>query len=541
MKNNLLLLLGFLAVSLSCQAPTASQTDDRPNILLVISDDQSHPHASAYGYQAIQTPGFDRIASEGILFTQAFAASPGCSPSRAALLTGLHCWQLEHAGTHASAFDSKYVSYPELLGEAGYFVGFTGKGWGPGNFEIGGRKENPAGPAWQDKTLEAPEGIANTDYAENFRSFLAAKPNEQPFCFWMGGKEPHRRFKRGIGLEHGKDPEKVVVPEFLPDRPEIRSDILDYCFEIEWFDRHLLKAIQLLEETDMLENTLIIVTSDNGMAFPRAKANAYEYGIHMPFAVRWGKRVQAGRTVNDLIGFVDVAPTILEAAGVNHPGTFPMSGRSFMALLTSNKSGVLEPERNGVYASRERHSSSRYHSLAYPQRALRTDKYLYIRNFKSERWPAGTPQKFGTVNYLKFSELENARLGPMHGGYHDIDACPTLDFLIENRDDPEIGHFLGWSVDKRPIEELFDIKADPACLNNLIDDDAHASIKAELSQRLMNYLKQTGDPRATANGDIWETYPRYSRLRKFPVPEWAKAHPQDVPEQTWLEVHWEKN
>ena len=541
MKNNILLLPIILMFAWACKGPQSETKNTPPNILLVISDDQSWPHASAYGYEAIQTPGFDRIAREGVLFNQAFAASPGCSPSRAALLTGRHCWQLEHAGTHASSFDSKYITYPELLGQAGYHVGYTGKGWGPGNYQIGGRQNNPAGPAWQDIEMDAPEGISRTDYAENFRAFLDAKAGEQPFCFWMGGREPHRVFKKGIGKENGKDAEQVVVPKFLPDQPEIRSDILDYVYEIEWFDRHLQKAIALLEERRMLENTLIIVTSDNGMAFPRAKANGYEYGIHVPFAVRWGAKVQGGRVLDDLVGFADVAPTILEATGVQHTGAFPMSGKSILSLLTSGKSGSTETDRSAVYASRERHSSSRYHSLAYPQRILRTHRYIYIRNFKPERWPAGTPQKYGTANYLKYEAVADAELGPMHGGYHDIDACPSLDFLIEKRDDPEIGHFLGLAVDKRPAEELFDIQADPACLNNLADDASHIDVKARLGKQLMDYLRETGDPRVTGDGDIWETYPRYSRLRKFPEPEWAKAHPEDVPEQPWLEEFWKKN
>ena len=541
MQSKLLLIAIILFFGWSCEAPQEVSTSSRPNILLVISDDQSWLHTSASGYEAIQTPAFDRIAHEGILFTQAFAASPGCSPSRAALLTGRHCWQLEHAGTHASSFDIKYITYPELLANAGYQVGFTGKGWGPGNYEAGGRTHNPAGPAWREKRMESPQGISDVDYAGNFELFLEAKAADQPFCFWMGGHEPHRIFKKGIGQENGLDVEKVKVPAFLPDRPEIRNDMLDYCYEIQWFDQHLQRAIQLLEEKGILENTLIIVTSDNGMAFPRAKANAYEYGIHVPMAIRWGAKVKGGRISDDLVGFADIAPTILEVTGVQHTGAFPMSGKSIFSLLTSEKSGKIETDRNAVYSSRERHSSSRYHSLAYPQRSLRTDRYLYIRNFKPERWPAGTPQKYGTVNYLKYEEVATAELGPMHGGYHDIDACPTLDFLIDNADDPEIGHFLNWSVDKRPAEELFDIGADPACLNNLADDAAHADLKAQLSQQLMDYLKETGDPRVTGNGDIWETYPRYSRLRKFPEPEWAKAHPEDVPEQPWLDEFWKKN
>ena len=531
-------LFGFLIMTSCEQNPKDKKK--RPNILLVISDDQSFPHTSAYGYEGISTPGFDRIAKEGVLFNNGFAGSPGCSPSRAALLTGRNCWQIEAAGTHASYFPKEYLTYPEILESAGYHVGFTGKGWAPGNFEISGRTQNPAGKSWRDLKLKAPEGISDVDYAANFEAFLKEKDETQPFCFWMGGHEPHRKFGKGLGVENGKSLEEIEVPAFLPDREEIRSDIADYLFEIEWFDRHLQKAIQLLEEKGELDNTLIIVTSDNGMAFPRAKANLYEYGFHVPLAIRWGSEVKGNRVSDDLVGFTDLAPTILEATGVTHSGEFPMAGKSLMNILNSDKDGVGDQERKAVYSSRERHSSSRFHSLSYPQRCIRTSEYLYIKNFKPERWPAGTPQKYGAGNYPKPEEVRNKILGGIDGGYHDIDACPTFDYLIESKGEEELGKYFQWSIAKRPGEELYDINNDPSCLHNLAGDPAFADLKASLSQQLMTYLKETNDPRVGEKGDIWETYPRYSRLREFPVPDWAGENPQSVPDQPWLKERWEQ-
>ncbi len=537
------LLMGFLIlmlISVSCTDPQSSKKEDtRPNILVVISDDQSYPHTSIYGYKAVTTPGFDRIARDGILFTQAFAASPGCSPSRAALLTGRNCWQIEAAGTHASHFDSTYVTFPDLLENAGYHVGYTGKGWGPGNYEISGRQRNPAGPSWDKYKMDAPEGINPKDYARNFEAFLDKKPRNSPFCFWLGTHEPHRSFKNGIGMEHGKDPAMVEVPAFLPDHEEVRSDILDYCYEIEWSDNHLIRAIELLEEADELENTMIIVISDNGMAFPRAKANVYEYGIHVPMALRWGAKVNAGRVVDDLVGFIDIAPTILEAAGVEHSGSYPMAGKSMMNILGSDQNGIVDSTRTGIFSSRERHSSVRYHSLSYPQRALRTHRYLYIRNLKPERWPAGAPQKIGTDNYPSTEQVNNMEQGPMHDAYHDIDGCPTLDFMVAHREDSVYGNYLDLSVAHRPAVELYDISEDPFCLNNLAGNPKYAIDEALLSDQMQAYLTQTGDPRVTGNGDIWEIYPRYSRLRMFPKPDWAIDHPEWVPEQPWLSEHWE--
>ena len=497
----------------------ASAAPDRPNILFAISDDQSWRHTGAYGCEGIETPAFDRLAREGVLFRNAFAPSPGCSPTRAAFLTGRHIWQIEHAGTHASSFPKKYHSYTFLLEEAGYFVGGTGKLWSPGRSPEW--PHNPVGKSWNKLKRKPPaKSMSSNDYAANFRDFLAARPKDKPFHFWYGASEPHRGFEKGAGLRLGKKLSDAEVPPFLPDTPEIRSDILDYYIEIEWFDTHLHRMIQALEEAGELENTLIVSTSDNGMAFPRAKANLYEYGTHMPLVIRWGARIPPGRTVDDRVGFVDLTATLLDAAQVKHPGgEFPLAGRSFLDILQSNKSGQVDPTRDAVFCGRERHSSSRWHSLGYPQRSIRTATHLYIWNPKPERWPAGTPQKLN---------------GRPHDGYHDIDACPSLSFLIAKADDPELGKYLDWSVALRPEVELFDIVKDPGCLNNLAGKAETKEKQAELKDRLMKKLKTTGDPRVHGNGDIFETYRRYSHLRKFPKPVWAEKHPEWIPKQDWI-------
>ncbi len=492
------------------------QRDGRPNILFAISDDQSFAHTSALGYAAVNTPAFDRIAREGVLFTSAFAPAPGCSPTRAAFLTGREIWQIEQAGTHASSFPAKYVTYPDLLEQAGYWVGLTGKGWGPGNFAIDGRKRNPAGPNFGQRKAKPPQpGMSNNDYAANFADFLEACPSDKPFCFWYGATEPHRGFEKGSGLKSGKRLADAVPPPFLPDVPEVRSDILDYCVEIEWFDTHLGRMLDLLEKSGQLDNTLVIVTSDNGMPFPRAKANLYEYGFHMPLALRWGDRVPGGRRVDDLVGFVDLTATILAAARVEHPSReYPLAGRSLLPLLESSAAGVVEPQRDAIYAGRERHSSSRYNNWCYPQRAIRTHDYLYIRNFRPERWPAGDPV------VLDRTQPDGAAvLGKAHSGYKDIDAGPTLDFLIAQAEHPTWGSFLDLAVAKRPAEELFDIRSDPGCLHNLAGDEQYAATRDGLWQRLEEHLRETGDPRILDGGEIWESYRRYSPIREFPPPD----------------------
>ncbi len=505
-QRSLFILTAWLA-ALGC-SPVSDA--DRPNILFAIWDDVSYPHVSAAGSTMVSTPAFDRVASEGVMFQKAYAPAPGCSPTRAAFLTGRHIWMIEQAGTHASSFPRTYVSYQDLLEQAGYAIGYTGKPWGPGRWEKSGRTRNPAGPAFTDRTLDPPYGgIRDWDYAGNFEAFYEQKAEGKPFSFWVGGSEAHRRFEKGSWRAAGKRLEDAEVPPFLPDTPEIREDILDYAVEIEWFDSHVGTILDYLEDTGELDNTLVIFTADNGMAFPRAKANLYDYGIHMPLAVRWAGRGRPGRTVTDLVQFVDLTATIFDLTGVSHPGgESALAGRSIRGILESTDEGLVDASRTRAYSGRERHSSSRWNNLTYPQRSMRTPRHLYIRNFKPRRWPAGAPQKYGS----------NGRLEEMHKAYHDIDSSPSLTRLIEGRDQEGIKQYFEWAVGKRPGEELYDLELDPGCLVNLAENPEHEGLLVELRAELEAYLRETGDPRVTRNGGIWEDYIRYSPVRKFPKP-----------------------
>lgn len=506
----------------------------RPNVLIAIADDQSYPHASAYGAPAIETPAFDQVAKSGVLFRNAFTPAPGCSPMRAAFLTGREIWQIREAGTHASFFPRDLPVFTEQLDQAGYHVGMTGKGWGPGKAE--GWPHNPAGKAYSDRKMNAPKGIRSTDYAANFSDFLRERESDQPFCFWFGCSEPHRTYERGIGEKNGVDPSKIDLPAFLPDSSQIRSDVADYMYEIEWFDSHLQRMLDELQKAGELDNTLVIVTSDNGMPFPRAKANLYEYGIHMPLAISWPAMIPAGQDNDDLVSLIDVTRTIFHAAEVTPKQADQLQGRSLLARYSSS-SDKTSPVRDAVYSGRERHSSSRYRSLGYPCRCIRTKTHLYIRNFAPQRWPAGTPQKYANAKYDQNRALVSGQRGKPHGGYHDIDDGPTLQWMIANREQSSVAHLFAAAVDRRPAEELYDITTDPACLKNLAGQPSAKEIKGNLSRRLSEYLAETGDLRQTdpKAAHIWETYPRVSSLRWFPVPQWASDHPDQVPQQDWLE------
>jgi uncharacterized sulfatase len=512
------LALGFTACDRST-GRAEKWKGSRPNILIAISDDQSFPHCGAYGTEWLKTPAFDRIADQGILFMNCIAPSPGCAPSRSSMLLGRYPWQNEQAGQHQEEYPLKFVTFPDILEKSGYHIGFTGKGCAPFNWKKSGRTRNPAGPAYNDirygdnATGGPPaSGINRINYAENFKAFFREKESDQPFFFWYGATEPHRVYEFGSGIRLGKQTSEAAVPDFLPDTDTIRNDLLDYAVEIEWFDRHLQRILEYLESQGELENTLVIVTSDNGMPFPRAKANAYEYGIHLPLAMAWPAAITPGRVVEDPVSFVDFAPTILELAGDGlEQGMLPISGRSLLHILASANSGVVEEDRTAVFSSRERHSSSRWMNLGYPQRAIRTGNFLYILNMRPERWPAGAP--------LRLDENGHPEAGV---AYHDIDWSPSLQFMYDHRKDDATRSLFQKATAIRPGRELYDIRKDPYCLVNLAEDDNYLEIREDLHEKLEAFLVETEDPRLVgANPDIFETYKRYAHIRTFPKPEWA--------------------
>jgi uncharacterized sulfatase len=505
----------FAAASLFVFDASAKEKSggDRPNVLFAISDDQSFAHTSIGGAAAVKTPAFDAVAKRGMLFRQAFCLSPGCAPSRAGLLTGRYPWELREAGTHASSFPSDLVTFPDLLEDAGYFVGMTGKGWGPGNWEISGRERNPAGPDWNQKKLaKRVPGENAIDYAGNFEAFLAKKPEGAPFCFWFGATEPHRDYDQRAHERRGIDPAKVPVPPFLPDAPEVRKDLANYLAEIERFDEELGRMLDLLDARGELDRTLVIVTADNGMPFPGAKANCYDYGFHVPLAISWPAAMPqtgdgAAPVASDVVtSHLDLAPMILDAAGIDVPAT--MRGKSLLPSLRAGQD-KRDPAESFAFASRERHSSSRYENWGYPMRAIRGERYLLVRNDHPERWPAGDPTQYASPG----------KLGPEHSAYADIDDGPTKRFLIERRDDPDVRDLFCASFAKRPEWELFDVAADPGCRVNRFGDPTLAEVRLRLMAKLEETLAGTGDPRANEEGgEIFETYPRYSPIRSFPPP-----------------------
>jgi len=464
--------------------------DPRPNILFAIADDASFPHFSAYGTDWVQTPAFDRVAEEGLLFTRAYTPNAKCAPSRSAILTGRNSWQLEEAAQHWPYFPEQFVTYVEALAQNGYHVGHTGKGWAPGIARAEGQPRHLAGPPFEAHTADPPAAhISGIDYARNFTSFLDDRPDGAPFCFWYGGYEPHRAYDYGVGRREGGSALHDIdrVPDFWPDTDTVRTDLLDYAFEIEHFDRHLGRMLAALEARGELENTLVVVTSDNGMPFPRVKGQAYELSNHMPLAIRWGDGIpHPGRVIDDHVSFIDFAPTFLEVAGLSRraAGMQPITGRSLTDLFAARTGGQVDPARDHVLIGKERHDIGRPDDRGYPIRGIVTDEYLYLRNFAPDRWPAGPPET----------------------GYLNTDGSPTKTAVIEARQRPATLKYWRQSFGKRPDEELYHLPSDPANVANLADQPAFQARVRQLRAQLFRALRAQDDPRMFGRGSVFDDY-----------------------------------
>lgn len=491
-------IFSLFAIITSC-LPKQKEAN-RPNILFAIADDASWKYFGAYGCDWVKTPAFDRVASHGILFTHAYTPNAKCAPSRACILTGRNSWQLEEAANHSPHFPQKFKTYAEALGENGYWVGSVAKGWAPGDpGKIMDKRRELTGPKFDVfKTTPPARGIAKDDYARNFDAFLEARPKDMPFCFWYGSHEPHRGYEFESGIKKGGKTIDMIdeVPPFWPDVDTIREDMLDYAFEIEYFDSHLQKMLKKLEEIGELENTLVIVTADNGMPFPRIKGQVYEYSNHLPLAIMWPNGIKnPGRVVDDFVNFIDFAPTYLDLAGLSAEkiGMQTITGTTLTPIFNSEKNGIVMPVRDFVLVGKERHDVGRPNDEGYPVRGILTNGYLYLHNFKPGRWPLGNPET----------------------GYLNCDGSPTKTYILDTRRKKGIMEYWQLNFGKRVAEELYNIDEDPFCMKNLAEDKNLTVLKAKMLEEMKQKLTEQGDPRILGNGDIFDNYPYSGAVKDY--------------------------
>jgi arylsulfatase A-like enzyme len=487
------LFIGALAAIIGQRSAFAA---DRPNILFCIADDWGC-HAGCYGTPWVKTPAFDRVAKDGLLFQRAYTPNAKCAPSRACLLTGRNSWQLKEAANHICYFPPEFKGWPEALHENGWMVGHTQKGWGPGvALTADGVPRQMTGSAFnQQQTKSSPtDSISRNNYAGNFSDFLSQTSSEQPWCFWFGALEPHRGYEFGSGVSKGNKQLTDIdhVPAYWPDTDDVRHDMLDYAFEVEHFDQHVGRMLEELEKRGLLDNTLVIVTSDHGPPFPRGKGNAYEFANHVPLAMMWKNGIRKpGRVIEDFVSFVDVAPTLLDVAGVSfeQSGLQEFAGTSLVELMQSERVGQISPHRDHVLIGKERTDVGRPHDWGYPTRGIINGDWVYVENFEPSRWPAGNPET----------------------GYMDCDAGMTKTVILNRHRADSSDAFWDLCFGLRPATELYQLSTDPDCVRNLADEPTYKVQQSALKDRMYARLREQGDPRLDGRGSVFDEYPHATK------------------------------
>jgi len=472
-------LLALVLLGISVATAAAAARAAPPNILFILADNWRWPSAGVLGDPLARTPAFDRIAREGVVFTHTFNPVPSCSPTRASLLTGKIAHQLGERASLWSAFPQDTPVVTQLLRAAGYDLGYSGKAWAPGNHEISGWKENPVGPKFA-----------------SFADFLAKRRAASPFFFWIGNTDTATRGGRVpyLAEAEGKlDAAALAIPPELPDCPEVRRDLLNYYGGVMRLDAEAAQAIALLEKSGQLDDTVIIYCSDNGWQLPRGLANCYDAGSRVPLAIRWGRNLTAGRRVDEFVNVADLGPTFLELAGLTPPAVMTMC--SLKNLLLGKPDAA---RRDAAFIERERHADVRRDHLSYPVRAIRTREFLYVRNLRPDRWPAGDPD----VLFLH------------ERPYGDVDTTLTKDFLLAHQREPAMAKHIALIFGKRPAEELYDLRADPHQVANVAGEPRYADSLRQLRTRVDTWMRETADPRVDPGYDGWDKFPYYGKPSK---------------------------
>jgi arylsulfatase A-like enzyme len=267
--------------------------------------------------------------------------------------------------------------------------------------------------------------------------------------------------------------------------------------------------LEELHKRGLSDNTLVVVTSDHGMPFPRVKGQAYLDANRVPLAICWPRGIRnSGRTIDDFVDFTDLAPTFLDVAGVKwaDSGMAPATGRSWQDIFQSRKSGRAIAARDHVLIGKERHDVGRPNDAGYPIRGLVKDNFLYLQNFEPSRWPAGNPET----------------------GYLNCDGSPTKTLILERRRQNPADPFWALNFGQRAGEELYNLRTDPDCVHNLATDPAQQRRRARMQREMTAKLKAQGDPRMFGNGEVFDRYPIATEAnrnfhRRFTAGEEVKA------------------
>lgn len=335
----------------------------QPNIVLFIADDLSRNDLGCYGSTQVRTPNIDALAKDGIKFNNAFLTISSCSPSRSSIITGRYPHNTGAAELH-SPLGEEQVFFPSLLKDGGYYTAQAGK------WHIGGQSSDPNGPAVKafDRAGGSKKDGGGESGALKWLPYLQERPRDKPFFMWFSPHDVHREYW-DKEITDAYDPNQVKPSKFYVNNEVTRRDLAGYYNEVTRFDHHVGEVVKELKKQGVFDNTIIIIMSDNGKPFPRGKTLLYEEGIMTPFIVHYPAKIKkSNQESNSLLSVIDLAPTLVEMAGVKVSPTF--QGKSFAKLLDNPS----QKFRNYVFAEHNWHANEAY------ERLIATEDYLLIEN-----------------------------------------------------------------------------------------------------------------------------------------------------------------
>jgi len=455
----------IIVAALSWTSSPAAVPAPRPNILFILSDDQSVPHAGCYGEKGIKTPNLDRFASQGMCFDKQFCGAPQCVPSRATFMTGRSPVAVR-ISRFSSPLPADVPALPDLLRASGYYAGICRRGFhldgpaamGPVTREVFER--HPELRTFSNRVDFLDRGSPRAETVPIVNQFLDKVPEGKPFFLWISFNDPHHQWDRNA-IPQPHDPQKITVPSYLPDLPEVRNDLARYYDEIGRMDEEFQWVMDILAKRGLVTNTLVVFLGDNGYAFPHGKGSLYDPGLNTPLLVRWPGKVKPGARSSELISGEDIAPTLLEAAGAPVPKA--MSGRSFLKLLL----GEPFEGRQYIFAERGPHGQGTFNentkANTFDQsRCVRSKQFKLIYNCTPHQVYA--PVDSGGDGYWR-------RMTALHA---------------EGKLAPEFER--AYFTSPRPVYELYDLNKDPGELTNLAGQPEYREIEHDLKAALQEKM-----------------------------------------------------
>ncbi|MEM6769230.1 MAG: sulfatase, partial [Bacteroidota bacterium] len=440
----------FLGACQPSSLPESAPTP--PNIVFIIADDVAWDDLGAYGHPSVRTPNLDRLAQEGMRYTQAFLTTSSCSPSRTSIISGLYPHNTDAEQLSWPLPEGKQTFVQELKNN-GYWTGLAGK------YHMGDPVRDDFDALLEMQWKDAPIGldrrlVGDGSGCDDWVKLLRQRPQDQPFFVWLAAFDAHRPFYEGIS-DQPYTTDKVVIPPYIPETDLVKKDFALYYEEITRMDDYIGKVLAELDQQGVTDNTLVLFVSDNGRAFPRDKTTLYDGGIKTPWIIKWPGHIKAGTVNPNLVSSVDIAPTLLRAANLEPPSVFEGVD------LSPTWGEDMPPVRNEIYAE------DHFHDFEDYTRAVRTNRYKYIKNF-----------------------------------YPDLPNTPSADILRDRswqsmlaaKEAGTLSEAQLWCFNTpRPEEELYDLSVDPFELNNLATTDEAQKVLSTMRQRLSDIRTQTND------------------------------------------------